>query len=75
MQHSLRPVGSDDDSGTSTDIPDVFSDDTADESSDNDEEERKLLAAHYLQEAECLDVSQLWQKRYSPRIQAKLNET
>jgi hypothetical protein len=27
---------------------------------------------HYLQEAECLDVFLLRQKRYSPRTQAKL---
>ncbi|KAL4997776.1 hypothetical protein BDV10DRAFT_185959 [Aspergillus recurvatus] len=89
MGHSLRSVGSDDDSGFSTDLPDVFSDDAPDESSgsafepdsddgdaedysDNDsilddKEDRELPAAHYLQEAECLDVSQPQQRRYSPR--------
>ncbi|KAL5046782.1 hypothetical protein BDW71DRAFT_59258 [Aspergillus fruticulosus] len=97
MGHSLRSVGSDDDSGFSTDLPDVFSDDAPDESSDSafepdsddgdpedysdnhsildDKEDRELPAAHYLQEAECLDVSQLQQRRYSPRTQAKLDET
>ncbi|RHZ58146.1 DUF3435 domain-containing protein [Aspergillus thermomutatus] len=97
MRHSPQPVGSDDDSGSTTDVPDIFSaDDATDESSDSasepdsdndpedlsdddsildDEEERELPAAYFLQEAECLDVSQLRQKRYSPRTQAKLDET
>ncbi|KAB8069060.1 hypothetical protein BDV29DRAFT_183512 [Aspergillus leporis] len=97
MRHSPGPIGSDDDSGTSTDLPDVFSDDATDDFSasasepdsgddnsddsdddsilDDEEEERELPALHYLQEAECLDVSQLRQKRYSPRTQAKLDET
>jgi hypothetical protein len=42
---------------------------------DDGEEERELSALHYLQEAECLDVSQLRQRRYSPKTQAKLDET
>ncbi|KAL4865177.1 hypothetical protein BDV12DRAFT_175034 [Aspergillus spectabilis] len=96
MQHIPLPVGSDDDSGSSTDVSYIFSDDSTDESldsapdqdsdddldddSDNDsilddEEGRELPAAYYLKEAECLDVSQLRQKRYSPRTQAKLDET
>ncbi|KOC10147.1 hypothetical protein AFLA70_213g001581 [Aspergillus flavus AF70] len=96
MRHSPRPLGSNDDSGSTTDVPDIFSDDATDESSDSasdpdsdddpedlsdddsildDEEERELPAAYFLQEAECLDVSQLRQKRYSPRTQIKLDET
>jgi len=96
MRHSPRPIESDDDSGTSTDIPDIFSNNGTDESldsasepdsdnaledySDNNsildnKEERELPAAYYLQEAECLDVSQLRQQRYSLRTQAKLDET
>jgi hypothetical protein len=42
---------------------------------DDGEEERELSALHYLQEAECLDVSQLRQRCYSPKTQAKLDET
>ena len=94
MQH-YPPIRSDDDSGTSTDVSDVFSYDATSESSgsasepdsvndsdDNssddsilDYEERELPAEYYLQEAECLDVSRLRQKRYSPRTQDKLDET
>ncbi|KAJ5776688.1 uncharacterized protein N7511_001699 [Penicillium nucicola] len=40
-----------------------------------EDEEKQLPPEHYLQEAECLDVSQLRQKRYSPRTQVKLDET
>lgn len=40
-----------------------------------DDEEKQLPPEHYLQEAECLDVSLLRQKRYSPRTQDKLDET
>ncbi|OGE48455.1 hypothetical protein PENARI_c028G03021 [Penicillium arizonense] len=40
-----------------------------------EDEEKQLPPEHYLQEAECLDVSQLRQKRYSPRTQDKLDET
>ncbi|KAL4950839.1 hypothetical protein BDW69DRAFT_186978 [Aspergillus filifer] len=97
MRHSPQSIGSDDDSGSSTDLPDVFSDDVTSESSDSatepdsddddaddhsdddsildNEEERELPASHYLQEAERLNVSQLRQRRYSPRTQAKLDET
>ena len=54
--------------------------DDEDESESEDEfpmedEEKQLPPEHYLQEAECLDVSQLRQKRYSPRTQDKLDET
>ncbi|KAL2802972.1 hypothetical protein BJX63DRAFT_90216 [Aspergillus granulosus] len=96
MRHVPRPVGSDDDSGTSTDVSYIFSDDSSseslesvpDEDSDDDlddhsdddsilddEEGQELPAGYYLKEAECLDVSQLRQKRYSPRTQDKLDET
>ncbi|OQD78924.1 hypothetical protein PENANT_c071G10263 [Penicillium antarcticum] len=40
-----------------------------------EDEEKQLPPEHYLQEAECLDVSLLRQKRYSPRTQEKLDET
>lgn len=40
-----------------------------------DDEEEQLPPEHYLQEAECLDVSLLRQKRYSPGTQEKLDET
>ncbi|KAF7122872.1 hypothetical protein CNMCM5793_000982 [Aspergillus hiratsukae] len=97
MRYSTQPIGSDDDSGTSTDVSDVFSDGAADDISDSasepdssgdesddsdgdsilndEEEEQELSALHYLQVAESLDVSQLRQKRYSPKTQAKLDET
>jgi hypothetical protein len=60
--------------------PDQDSDDDLDDDSENDsivddEEGQELPAAYYLKEAEYLDVSQLRQKRYSPRTQAKLDET
>ena len=95
MQH-YQPIGSDDDSGISTDVSDVFSYNATSKSSDstsepdsinnlddnasNDlildyEEEQELPAEYYLQEAECLDVSRLRQRRYSPRTQDKLDET
>lgn len=41
----------------------------------DDEEEQELPAEYYLQEAECLDVSRLRQKRYSPWTQDKLDKT
>jgi hypothetical protein len=97
MRYSTQPIGSDDDSGTSTDVSDVFSDGAADDISDSasepdssgdesddsdgdsilndEEEEQELSALHYLQVAESLDVSQLRQKRYSRKTQAKLDET
>lgn len=94
MQYSPQPIGSDDDSGTSSDVPDVFSDGAADDSAselassdddsddsdddsilDDDEEGQELSALHYLQEAEFLDVSQLRQKHYSPKTQARLDDT
>ncbi|KAL4758475.1 uncharacterized protein BDW70DRAFT_141802 [Aspergillus foveolatus] len=97
MRHISRAVGSDDDSGTSTDVSCIFSDESTDDEtldsapeeesdddleddSDNDsildnEDEQERPAAYYLKEAECLDVSQLRQKRYSPRTQASLDKT
>jgi hypothetical protein len=71
----------DDGSDESSDsVPDQDSDDDLDDHSDDDsilddEEGQELPAAYYLKEAECLDVSQLRQKRYSPRTQDKLDET
>ncbi|PYH75799.1 hypothetical protein BO82DRAFT_409090 [Aspergillus uvarum CBS 121591] len=97
MRCSPQPVGSDDDSGTSSNFPGVFSDGASDnlsesasepassgddsEDSDDDsilddeEEERELTALHYLEEAESLNVSQLRQKRYSPKTQSSLDDT
>lgn len=96
MRCSPEPINSDDDSGTSSDVPDVFSDGAVDDSSESaseldssgdnsddsnddsildEEEEQELSALHYLQEAESLDVSQLRQKRYSPKTQSRLNDT
>lgn len=81
----LPPIFSDEDdaSGTSSasesepDSGDALSDDdpSDDDSILDDEEWQELPAEHYLQEAECLDVSRLRQKRYSPRTQEKLDET
>ncbi|KAL4946937.1 hypothetical protein BDW69DRAFT_190709, partial [Aspergillus filifer] len=88
MRHIGRPVGSDDDSGTSTDVLNVFTDESTDneslgsaieqESDDDsilDEDDQERPAAYYLQEAEGLDVSQLRQKRYSPKTQTSLDKT
>jgi hypothetical protein len=97
MRHSPQLVGSDDDSGSTTNVPDIFSTNNAtDESldsaskpdSDNNledlsddnlildnKEEQELPVAYFLQEAKYLNISQLQQKRYSPRTQAKLDET
>ncbi|KAL4958922.1 DUF3435 domain-containing protein [Aspergillus stella-maris] len=95
MRHIGRPVGLDDDSGTSTDVSNVFTNESMDDESldsateqesedgvdsDNDsileyEDEQERSAAYYLQEAEGLDVSQLRQKRYSPKTQTGLDGT
>ncbi|KAB8212991.1 hypothetical protein BDV33DRAFT_210635, partial [Aspergillus novoparasiticus] len=40
----------------------------------DDGEAQEFSAEHYLQEAECFDVSRLRQKRYSPRTQEKLDK-
>jgi Ran GTPase-activating protein (RanGAP) involved in mRNA processing and transport len=72
---------SDTDSSTTPSDSDSSSDsesESEDESEDDlalEVEETQLPPEHYLQEAECLDVSQLRQKRYSPRTQDKLDET
>ncbi|KAE8399029.1 hypothetical protein BDV37DRAFT_290564 [Aspergillus pseudonomiae] len=96
MRYSNQQVGSDDDSGSDTELSEVFSDDgnndsldsvsepdsgddASDDSNDDstldDVEAVELSAEHYLQEADCLDVSRLRQKRYSPRTQEKLDKT
>lgn len=41
----------------------------------DDEDEQQLSPEYFLQEAESLDVSQLRQKRYSPKTQERLDET
>lgn len=40
-----------------------------------DGEDEQLSPEYFLQEAESLDVSQLRQKRYSPKTQERLDET
>lgn len=40
-----------------------------------DDEDEQLSPEYFLQEAESLDVSQLRQKRYSPKTQERLDET
>ncbi|KAI2735701.1 hypothetical protein DTO013E5_8636 [Penicillium roqueforti] len=64
--------------------PSVFDSSSESESESEDEpedelasedEEEQLPPEYYLQEAESLDVSQLRQKRYSPKTQEKLDET
>ena len=91
MHHLPCPVLSDDESDASSDFPEIFSNeasgtdsstssdsDSSSESEDDlalEDEEKQLPPEHYLQEAECLDVSLLRQKRYSPRTQEKLDET
>ena len=96
MRYSNQQVGSDDDSGSDTELSEVFSDDgnsdsldsvsepdsgddalddSDDDSTLDDVEAVELSAEHYLQEADCLDVSRLRQKRYSPRTQEKLDKT
>lgn len=49
-------------------------DDTDDDSFCGDDEEQHPTE-YYLAEAECLDTSQLRQRRYSPKTQEKLDET
>ncbi|CEJ62232.1 hypothetical protein PMG11_10738 [Penicillium brasilianum] len=100
MPSPLCLILSDDESDTSSDLPEVFSDSASDSdsstapsvfdgSSDSDsesddeledelaleDEEEQLSPEYYLQEAEALDVSQLRQKRYSPKTQERLDET
>lgn len=76
----LSPVFSDEDDASDTSSASESEHDSGDNLSEDDsilddEEWRELPAEHYLQEAECLDVSRLRQKRYSPRTQEKLDET
>jgi hypothetical protein len=100
MPSPLCLILSDDESDTSLDLPEIFSDSASDSdsstapsvfdgSSDSDsesddeledelaleDEEEQLSPEYYLQEAEALDVSQLRQKRYSPKTQERLDET
>ncbi|KAL6234923.1 hypothetical protein BDW75DRAFT_240626 [Aspergillus navahoensis] len=64
-----------DESSDSASEPDSNNEDVDDDLILDDKKKQELPAAHYLQEAECLNVSQLRQRCYSPRIQAKLDET
>ena len=68
------------DSSTPNDSDSSSKSESEDESESEDDlaledEDKQLPPEHYLQEAECLDVSLLRQKRYSPRTQEKLDET
>ncbi|OJJ85627.1 uncharacterized protein ASPGLDRAFT_34406 [Aspergillus glaucus CBS 516.65] len=63
------------DSESEPDSGDDPNDDSDDDLILDDEEGQELPAEYYLQEAECLNVSQLHQKRYSPRTQDKLDKT
>ncbi|KAJ5542729.1 hypothetical protein N7535_005153 [Penicillium sp. DV-2018c] len=94
------PALSDDESDTSSRLPEIFSNNASDsdsstapsvfdsssesESESEDESEDELASEdegeqlppeYYLQEAESFDVSQLRQKRYSPKTQERLDET
>jgi hypothetical protein len=51
------------------------SDDESEDELALEDEEEQLSPEYYLQEAEALDVSQLRQKRYSPKTQERLDET
>lgn len=72
---------SDTDSSTASSVFDPSSEsetESEDESEDelvSEDEEEQLPPEYYLHEAESLDVSQLRQKRYSPKTQERLDET
>ena len=72
---------SDSETSTATSIFDLSSEsesESEDESEDelaSEDKEEQLPPEYYLQEAESLDVSQLRQKRYSPKTQERLDET
>lgn len=71
---------SDSDSSTAPSVfdsssePDSESEDESDDGLASELEEEQLPPEYYLQEAESLDVSQLRQKRYSPKTQERLDE-
>ncbi|OAT08575.1 hypothetical protein BDBG_17071 [Blastomyces gilchristii SLH14081] len=54
--------------------PESESDDESEDELALEDEEEQLSPEYYLQEAESLDVSQLRQKRYSPKTQERLDE-
>lgn len=60
---------------SSDDLDDCLDNDSDDDLILDEEEVGELPAEYYLQEAECLNVLQLRQKRYSPMSQSKLDET
>lgn len=66
---------SDVDSSESEPDSDDESDDESEDELALEDEEEQLSPEYYLQEAEALDVSQLRQKRYSPKTQERLDET
>jgi hypothetical protein len=67
---------SDDDTDTDSAPSDSdFDSEAEDESEDESEVEEELSPEYFLKEAEFLDVSQLRQKRYSPKTEERLDET
>jgi hypothetical protein len=67
---------SDDDTDTDSAPSDSdFDSEVEDESEDESEVEEELSPEYFLKEAEFLDVSQLRQKRYSPKTEERLDET
>ncbi|KAL4861811.1 hypothetical protein BDV12DRAFT_190834 [Aspergillus spectabilis] len=77
MRHSPQPVGSDDDSGSTTDVPDIFSaDDATDESSDSASEPDSDDDPEDLSDDNSiLDDEEERELPAAPRTQAKLDET
>ncbi|KAJ6000886.1 hypothetical protein N7481_001295 [Penicillium waksmanii] len=67
---------SDDDTDTDSAPSDSdFDSEAEDECEDDSEVEEELSPEYFLKEAEFLDVSQLRQKRYSPKTEERLDET
>lgn len=70
---STAPSDFDDSSESEPDSDDESDDESEDELAPEDEEEQ-LSPESYLKEAEALDISQLRQRRYSPKTQERLDE-
>ncbi|KAL4861379.1 hypothetical protein BDV12DRAFT_208062 [Aspergillus spectabilis] len=67
--------GSDSDSSTDPGLDSEDSDEEDEPGDDTFDDEGQLSPEHYLAQAECLDVSQLRQKRYSDGTQERLDKT
>jgi hypothetical protein len=67
--------GSNIDSDSDTDLNSEDSEDEDGPGEDAFDDEGQRPPEHYLAQAECLDVSQLRQKRYSDGTQARMDET